>query len=51
MEQNEEMAWHEQIMYWQEKREILKTEKKYWEMKLTMQRSEQDHIANERRGW
>ena len=36
MEPSEEMAWHEQIMYWREKRDILKTEKEYWKLKLEM---------------
>ena len=36
MGQNEEMAWIEQLYYWEEKRVILETEKKYWELKLQM---------------
>lgn len=51
MRQNEEMAWLEQLMYWERKREILEIEKKYWDMKLEMQRSERDRIANKERGW
>ena len=51
MGQNEEAAWWEQFKYWEDRRDILKTEKKFWEMKLAMLRSEQDYIANTRRGW
>lgn len=51
MGQNEEMAWLEQLRYWEDRREILEIEKKYWDMKLEMQRSERDHIANKERGW
>ena len=51
MGQNEEMAWLEQLRYWEDRRDILETEKKFWEMKIAMLRSEQDHIANTRRGW
>ena len=36
MGQNEEMAWLEQLRYWEEKREILKIEKKFWDLKLEM---------------
>lgn len=51
MGQNEEAAWWEQFSYWTEKREILKLEKKYWNVKLEMQRTERDRIANKERGW
>ena len=51
MGQNEEMAWLEQLKYWEDRREILKIEKQYWEMKRGMQRSERDRIANKERGW
>ena len=36
MGQNEEAAWWEQFKYWEDKRDILKTEKKYWDLKLQM---------------
>ena len=36
MGQNEDAAWWEQFKYWEDKRDILKTEKKYWDLKLQM---------------
>lgn len=36
MGQNEEMAWLEQLRYWEDRREILKIEKQYWTLKLEM---------------
>jgi len=50
MGQNEEAAWWEQFRYWEEKRDILKIEKKFWELKLEMLKSERNTTAvNERR--
>lgn len=51
MGQNEEMAWLEQLLYWEEKRDILKTEKKYWELKLEMLKDEKHHITTIHEGW
>ena len=36
MGQNEEMAWLEQLRYWEDKREILEIESSYWKLKLEM---------------
>ena len=36
MGQNEEMAWLEQLRYWEDRREILNIEKQYWTLKLEM---------------
>ena len=36
MGQDEEIAWREQLWYWEEKREILKIEKEYWDLNLEM---------------
>jgi len=50
MGQNEEMAWLEQLKYWEDRREILKIEKQYWEIKRGLVRSERNTTnVNERR--
>ena len=46
MGQNEEMAWLEQLRYWEEKREILETEKEYWKLKLEMIKREDSGARN-----
>ena len=51
MGQNEEMAWLEQLRYWEEKRDILEIEKKYWNLKLEMQIRLDARDRNEARGW
>jgi len=51
MGQNEEMAWLEQLRYWEDRRDILESEKEFWKLKLEMLKSERDRIANKERGW
>jgi hypothetical protein len=46
MGQNEEMAWLEQLRYWEDKRDILETEKEYWKLKLQMLKREDIDLQN-----
>ena len=46
MGQNEEMAWLEQLRFWEEKREILKIENEYWKRKLEMLKRADIDIQN-----
>ena len=47
MGQNEEMAWIEQLYYWEEKRKILEIEKEYWTLKLQMLKTKDYAARNE----
>jgi len=46
MGQNEEMAWLEQLRYWEEKRDILEIESSYWNLKLEMQKKAYIDLQN-----
>ena len=49
MGQNEEQAYLEQLYYWEEKRDILETEKKYWDLKFEMLKREDIELKNKSR--
>ena len=46
MGQNEEMAWLEQLRYFEDKREILESEKEFWKLKLEMLKKENMDLQN-----
>lgn len=51
MEMIEYQTWEEQLRFWEDKRNILKTETEYWTLKLAMLKKEDIRDKNKVSEW